>query len=102
MNNLLTSIKSTVSKMVFSFSMILFSGFTFAANTQGEDIVKLLIGGSLGKSIGKDGMIWGVLTVVSFVGAGFWAALKSDPKQFIPAFITAGIISTVVGVFITF
>lgn len=102
MNNLLTTLKSTVSKLIFSSSMMVFSGLSFAAPSQGEDIVKQLVGGSLGKSLGKDGMIWVVLTGVSFLSGAFWSAIKHDPKAFIPAFITAGIISTVVGVFITF
>ncbi|WP_058512881.1 hypothetical protein [Legionella santicrucis] len=88
--------------MMFSVSMVIFSGFTFAAPSQGEDIVKMLVGGSLGKSLGKDGMIWVVLTAVTLLCGAFWAAIKHDPKAFIPAFITAGIISTIVGVFITF
>lgn len=102
MNNLFTTLRSILSKFMFGISMMVFSKLTLAANSQGEDIIKQLVGGSLGKSLGKDGMIWAVLTGVSFLSGAFWAAIKQDPKAFIPTFITAGIISTIVGVFITF
>lgn len=101
MKNLYTTLNKTLSKMMFSISTLCFSSITFAA-PKDQDIVKTLLNGAMGKTLGKEGMIWGLLTVMSFASGAFWAAIKHDPKAFIPAFISAGIISTIVGVFITF
>ena len=74
----------------------------FAANGGNGDIVAELLNGSIGKTLGKGSMLWTVLIALSFAGAGFYAALKQDPKAFIPAFLIMGIITTVTGLFIGF
>lgn len=73
-----------------------------AANANNGDIVAELLNGSIGKTLGKGSMLWTVLIAFTFAGAGFYAALKQDPKAFIPAFLIMGIITTVTGLFIGF
>ncbi len=88
-------------KSALSVSMLVISGLSYATPQDG-DIVKTLIGGSIGKTLSKEGNLWPVLIAVTFAVGGFYAAIKSDPKAFIPAFIVMGLISTVTGVFLTF
>lgn len=101
MKNSMCKIKNRASKSLLSISLMVSSIVSYAA-PQGEDIMKTFLNGTLGKTMGKDGMIWAVLTGASFLVGGFWATVKHDPKAFIPAFFIAAIISTVVGAFITY
>lgn len=78
------------------------TGVCCAATGSNGDIVAELLNGSIGKTLGKGSMLWTVLIAFTFAGAGFYAALKQDPKAFIPAFLIMGIITTVTGLFIGF
>lgn len=97
-----TYFKGHASKILLSLSMTLITSLSYATGTSNEDIMKQILAGSMGKTIGKDGMIWTVLMGFSFLVGSFWAVRKHDPMAFIPAFFIVGIISTIVGIFITY
>lgn len=99
--NLPKFLRNLMTKLSLSVSLLLVSRLTYASEQNG-DIVKTLIGGSLGKTLSKEGAIWTLLTAITFVVGGFYAAIKKDPKEFIPAFIVVGVLSTITGVFLTF
>ncbi|HHF7380164.1 TPA: hypothetical protein ACPSKF_000658 [Legionella anisa] len=96
--------KGKASNIALMASMFLLSTVSSIANATGQsgDIVETLIGGSIGKTLSKDGKVWTVLVAASFLVGGFWAAMKHDPKAFIPAFFVMAIISTITGMFLTF
>lgn len=97
-------IKNKLSNRALMVSMFLLTTASSIANAAGQsgDIVETLIGGSIGKTLSKDGKIWTVLIAGSFLVGAFWAAVKHDPKAFIPAFFVMAIISTITGMFLTF
>lgn len=99
--NLPGGLRNVSIKPSLTVSLFLLTNFSYAADKSG-DIVKTLIGGSIGLTLSKDGSIWTLLTAITFVVGAFYAAIKKDPKEFIPAFIIMGIISTITGVFLTF
>ena len=69
--------RNLTTKLSLSLFMLLPSSFTYAADKSG-DIVQTLISGSIGKTLSKDGAIWTLLTAVTFVVGGFYAAIKKD------------------------
>lgn len=89
-----------------SLSICLFIGsiLSSVANAAGKDgdIMKQLVEGSIGKTLSKDGLLWTVLIAITFAVATFYAAIKNDPKAFIPAFIVMAIITTITGVVLGF
>lgn len=91
----------SLKKMVVLISSVS-ANVCIAATGSNGDIVAELLNGSIGKTLGKGSMLWTVLIAFTFAGAGFYAALKQDPKAFIPAFLIMGIITTVTGLFIGF
>jgi hypothetical protein len=93
--------KGRLIKGSLGLSLLLASSLSFAVDNNG-DIIQTLIQGSIGKTLSKDGHLWTMLIAVTFAVGGFWAAVKSDPKAFIPAFVVMGLITTVTGVFLSF
>lgn len=73
------------------------------ANTllENQDITSILMDTALGKTIGKTGMIWGVLITVAILVAAGRAAIANDPRKFLPGIIVAGGIAAAVGMIIT-
>lgn len=92
--------RDLMNKGVFISSMLVVSGLTYAENN--SDIANTIIQGSVGQTLGKGGKLWVLLTAVTFAVSTFYAASKSDPKAFIPAFIVMALISTVTGTILTF
>lgn len=88
-------------RLSISLLLLMVSNLTHAEDKTG-DIVKTIINGAVGKTLSKDGYVWSLLITITFVVAGFHAAVKKDPKEFISAFVIMAIISTVIGVFLTF
>ena len=68
---------------------------------ENQDITVLFMDSALGKTIGKTGMIWTVLIIVALLIASGKAVIANDPRKFIPAFIVAVIIASIVGLIIT-
>ena len=95
------NLNKLIEKLSLSLWMFLVSSLSYAGD-QGTDIVATLIQGTIGKTLSKDGHLWEFLIAVTFVVGTGWAAVKNDPKAFIPAFIVMGLISTVTGVFLSF
>lgn len=89
-------------KITMSLVALMVSSLSYADDRGGGvDVVEVIWSGSIGKTLGKSGLIWGALVTVSFVVAGFYASIKKDPKEFIPAFIIMAIVSTVTGAVLT-
>lgn len=68
---------------------------------ENQDITSVLMDTALGKTIGKTGMIWGVLITVAILVAAGRAAIANDPRKFLPGIIVAGGIAAVVGMIIS-
>lgn len=102
--NFTSRIGSQLSKRLVCLSLFLLSNLSHASNNSnsGSDIVATILSGSIGKTLGKSGALWTLLIAISFAVGGFYAAIKHDPKAFIPAFIVMCIISTVTGMFLSF
>lgn len=88
---------------VIGSTVTLMTPMAASANTllENKDIIAIFMDTALGKTIGKTGMIWTVLIVVALLIASGRAVVANDPRKFIPAFIVAGVIASIVGVIIT-
>lgn len=89
-------------KLTMSLVMFMVSSLSYADDRGGGvDVVEVIWSGSIGKTLGKSGLIWGALVTVTFAVSTFYAAIKKDPKEFIPAFVILAIVSTVTGTVLT-
>lgn len=91
-------------KKIVSATIILMAPMASFANNllENQDIIELLMNSALGKTIGKNGMIWGVLMGIALLIAAGKAVFEGDPRKFIPAFVVVAIIAAIVGFVITF
>lgn len=90
-------------KKIVSGAAVLMAPVVTFANTllENQDVTSVLMDTALGKTIGKSGMIWGVLITVAILVAAGRAAIANDPRKFLPGIIVAGGIAAAVGMIIT-